>query len=176
MKIQPKAGNSDGVMPFSKYKPFQPIGLLDRTWPNKTLQTAPRWCSVDLRDGNQALIDPMNVDEKLRLWDLLLEIGFCEIEVGFPAASQPDFDFVRKIIEEKLIPDGVWIQVLCQAREELIEKSIEAIQGAENVIFHLYNSTSTLQRRVVFEMHRSGVIDLASVSYTHLTLPTNREV
>ena len=161
MKIQPKVGNSDGVMPFGKYKPFQPIGLLDRTWPNKTLQAAPRWCSVDLRDGNQALIDPMNVDEKLRLWDLLLEIGFCEIEVGFPAASQPDFDFVRKIIEEKLIPDGVWIQVLCQAREELIEKSIEAIQGAENVIFHLYNSTSTLQRRVVFEMDRSGIIDLA---------------
>ena len=159
MKIQPKVGNSDGVMPFGKYKPFQPIGLLDRTWPNKTLQVAPRWCSVDLRDGNQALIDPMNVDEKLRLWDLLLEIGFCEIEVGFPAASQPHFDFVRKIIEEKLIPDGVWIQVLCQAREELIEKSIEAIQGAENVIFHLYNSTSTLQRRVVFEMDRSGIVD-----------------
>ena len=102
MKIQPKVGNSDGVMPFGKYKPFQPIGLLDRTWPNKTLQAAPRWCSVDLRDGNQALIDPKNVDEKLRLWDLLLEIGFCEIEVGFPAASQPDFDFVRKIIEEKI--------------------------------------------------------------------------
>ena len=139
MKIQPKVGNSDGVMPFGKYKPFQPIGLLDRTWPNKTLQAAPRWCSVDLRDGNQALIDPMSVDEKLRLWNLLLEIGFCEIEVGFPAASQPDFDFVRKIIDEKLIPGGVWIQVLCQAREELIEKSIEAIQGAENVIFHLYN-------------------------------------
>ncbi|NCF32144.1 MAG: 2-isopropylmalate synthase [Proteobacteria bacterium] len=148
-------------MPFQKYNAFQPIDLPDRQWPSKVLDKAPRWCSVDLRDGNQALIDPMNVDEKLRLWDLLLEIGFAEIEVGFPAASQPDFDFIRRIIDEGRIPADVSIQVLCQAREELIMRSVEALQGAPNVIFHLYNSTSELQRRVVFGMDRQGIIDLA---------------
>ena len=161
MSHQPQSGRAIGVMPFSKYSAFKPIDLPDRQWPSKIIEQAPRWCSVDLRDGNQALIDPMNVDEKLRLWDLLLEIGFAEIEVGFPAASQPDFDFIRRIIDEDRIPEGVSIQILCQAREELIKKSVEALEGAPNVIFHLYNSTSELQRRVVFGMDRQGIIDLA---------------
>ncbi len=155
------SGRAAGAMPFEKYQAFTPIDLPDRQWPSRALTRAPRWCSVDLRDGNQALIDPMNVDEKLRLWDLLLEIGFAEIEVGFPAASQPDFDFIRRIIDEDRIPDGVSIQVLCQARAELIERTVEALEGAPSVIFHLYNSTSELQRRVVFDMDRSGIIDLA---------------
>ena len=148
-------------MPFQKYRPFAPIDLPDRRWPSAVITEPPRWCSVDLRDGNQALIDPMNVDEKLRMWDLLLEIGFAEVEVGFPAASQPDFDFIRRIIDEDRIPEGVAIQVLCQVREELIERSIEALAGAPSSIFHLYNSTSELQRRVVFAMDRQGIIDLA---------------
>ena len=148
-------------MPFSKYKRFAPIVLNDRQWPGRVIEAAPRWCSVDLRDGNQALIDPMNVDEKLRMFELLLQVGFAEIEVGFPAASQPDFDFIRRIIDEQRIPDGVAVQVLCQARKELIERTVEALQGAPNVIFHLYNSTSELQRRVVFDMNRQGIIDLA---------------
>ena len=155
------SGRAPGAMPFNKYKAFAPIDLPDRQWPGTVLTTAPRWCSVDLRDGNQALIDPMTVDEKLRLWDLLLDIGFAEIEVGFPAASQPDFDFIRRIIDEDRIPDGVSIQVLCQARAELIERTVEALQGAASVIFHLYNSTSTLQRRVVFGLEPQGIIDLA---------------
>ncbi len=150
-----------GRMPFQKYRRFQPIDLPNRQWPTRQILQAPRWCSVDLRDGNQALIDPMNVDEKLRMFDLLLEVGFAEIEVGFPAASQPDFDFIRRIIEEDRIPDGVAIQILCQAREELIARSVEALQGAKKVIFHLYNSTSELQRRVVFNMDRKGIVDLA---------------
>jgi len=154
-------GRAPGAMPFSKYQPFKPIDLPDRQWPSQVIEQAPRWCSVDLRDGNQALIDPMNVDEKLRLWDLLLDIGFSEIEVGFPAASQPDFDFIRKLIDEDRIPDDVTVQVLCQARRELIEKTVEALEGAPNVIFHLYNSTSELQRRVVFDLDRSGITDLA---------------
>lgn len=154
-------GRAEGAMPFEKYRAFTPIDLPNRQWPTRVLQKAPRWCSVDLRDGNQALIDPMNVEEKLRLWDLLLEIGFAEIEVGFPAASQPDFDFIRRIIDEGRIPEGVSIQVLCQAREELIERTVEALEGAPSVIFHLYNSTSELQRRVVFGMERSGIVDLA---------------
>ena len=161
MNHQPQSGRARGAMPFHKYKGFQPIDLPDRQWPSTVLQHAPRWCSVDLRDGNQALIDPMNVDEKLRLWDLLLDVGFAEIEAGFPAASQPDFDFIRRIIDEGRIPADVSIQVLCQAREELITRSVEALEGAPNVIFHLYNSTSELQRRVVFGMDRQGVIDLA---------------
>ncbi len=155
------SGRAPGSMPFHKYRPFQPVALPERQWPGKTIERAPRWCSVDLRDGNQALIDPMDVDEKLRMYELLLEVGFAEIEVGFPAASQPDFDFIRRIIDEGRIPSGVSVQVLCQAREELIERTVEALDGAPNVIFHLYNSTSELQRRVVFEMDRAGVIDLA---------------
>ena len=157
---QPRS-RAGGAMPFHKYRPFAPIDLPGRQWPGRTLERAPRWCSVDLRDGNQALIDPMNVQEKLRMFDLLLEVGFAEIEVGFPAASQPDFDFIRRIIDEDRIPDGVAIQVLCQAREELIERTVEALAGAPEVIFHLYNSTSELQRRVVFGMDHQGIIDLA---------------
>ena len=149
-------------MPFHKYKPFEPIRLTDRTWPDQVITQAPRWCSVDLRDGNQALVEPMLPNEKQKMWDLLVDIGFREIEVGFPAASQTDFDFVRKIIEEDRIPDGVTIQVLCQAREELIQRTCEAVSGAKSVIFHLYNSTSTLQRRVVFNMSREEVIALAT--------------
>ncbi|MBQ75179.1 MAG: 2-isopropylmalate synthase [Gammaproteobacteria bacterium] len=149
-------------MPFHKYKAFEPIPLPDRTWPDKTITAAPRWCSVDLRDGNQALIEPMTPAEKQKMYDLLLELGFKEIEVGFPAASQTDFDFVRSIIEEGLIPDDVTIQVLCQARAELIARTCEAVSGARNVIFHLYNSTSALQRKVVFNMSREEVIKLAT--------------
>ncbi len=155
------AGNAPGRMPFQKYRPFAPIDLKDRQWPNRVITRAPRWCSVDLRDGNQALVDPMDVDEKLKMWDLLLEVGFAEIEVGFPAASQPDFDFIRRIIEGDRIPPHVTIQVLCQARKELIDRTVEALAGAPQAIFHLYNSTSTLQRRVVFGMDRGGIIDLA---------------
>jgi 2-isopropylmalate synthase len=156
-----RAGSAPGRMPFEKYHSFTPIDLPDRQWPNAVIERAPRWCSVDLRDGNQALIDPMNVDEKLRMWDLLLEVGLVEIEVGFPAASQPDFDFIRRIIDEDRIPDGVTIQVLCQARQELIDRTVDALEGAKSAIFHLYNSTSTLQRRVVFETGREGILDLA---------------
>ena len=149
-------------MPFHKYKPFRPLTLPDRTWPNNFITQAPRWCSVDLRDGNQALVEPMTPNEKQKMWDLLVEIGFKEIEVGFPSASQTDFDFVRKIIEENRIPDDVTIQILCQARQELIERSCEAVAGAKNVIFHLYNSTSTLQRKVVFNMTREEITKLAT--------------
>ena len=148
-------------MPFQKYRPFSPVSLPDRQWPDQVLTVPPRWCSVDLRDGNQALIDPMNVDEKLRLYELLLEVGFVEIEVGFPAASQPDFDFIRHIIENDMVPAEVTVQVLCQARSELIARTVEALDGAPNAIFHLYNSTSELQRRVVFNMDRAGIVDLA---------------
>ena len=156
-----RAGGRNAAMPFQKYRPFQPIDLPDRQWPSRTITKAPRWCSVDLRDGNQALIDPMRPEEKLRFWNLLLSLGLEEIEVGFPAASQTDFDFVRKIITENRIPEAVTIQVLCQAREELIVRSVDAIAGAKRAIFHLYNSTSTLQRRVVFGKSRQEIIDLA---------------
>ncbi|MBT5685806.1 MAG: 2-isopropylmalate synthase [Gammaproteobacteria bacterium] len=162
-------------MPFQKYKPFKPIPLPDRTWPDKVITDAPRWCSVDLRDGNQALIEPMTPNEKQKMYDLLLDIGFTEIEVGFPAASQTDFDFVRKIIEEDRIPDGVTIQVLCQAREELIKRTCEAVAGAKRVIFHLYNSTSTLQRKVVFNKSREEVINLATDA-TQIVKDNTREL
>ena len=155
------AGSRRGAMPFAKYQPFEPVPLADRQWPSRTLTAPPRWCSVDLRDGNQALVDPMNVDEKLRLYELLLEVGFLEIEVGFPAASQPDFDFIRGIVERGMVPPNVTIQVLCQARPELIDRTVEALDGAPRAIFHLYNSTSELQRRVVFNMDRRGIVDLA---------------
>jgi 2-isopropylmalate synthase len=163
------------TMPFHKYKPFKPISLPDRTWPDKVITDAPRWCSVDLRDGNQALIEPMTPNEKQKMYDLLLDIGFTEIEVGFPAASQTDFDFVRKIIEEDRIPDGVTIQVLCQAREELIKRTCEAVTGAKRVIFHLYNSTSTLQRKVVFNKSREEVIKLATDA-TQIVKDNTREL
>ncbi|MBD3647113.1 MAG: 2-isopropylmalate synthase [Pseudomonadales bacterium] len=156
------ASVSEKQMPFQKYKPFKSVSLPDRTWPDQTITEAPRWCSVDLRDGNQALIEPMTPKQKRKMYDLLIELGFKEIEVGFPAASQTDYDFVRMIIEENLVPDDVAIQVLCQAREELIARTFEAVQGAKKVIFHLYNSTSTVQRKVVFNMSREEVIKLAT--------------
>ena len=159
---QPVTTASVRKMPFEKYRAFKPVSLPDRTWPDQVISKAPRWCSVDLRDGNQALIEPMTPDEKLKMYHLLLELGFKEIEVGFPAASQTDFDFVRLIIEHNMIPDGVTIQVLCQAREELIARTCEAVQGARHVIFHLYNSTSTLQRKVVFNMSREQVVAMAT--------------
>ena len=155
------AGTRAGAMPYGKYRPFQPVDLPDRTWPSAILETPPRWCSVDLRDGDQALIDPMNVAEKLRMWDLLLDIGLKEIEVGFPSASQSDFDFIRRIVGEGRIPPDVTIQVICPARQDLIRRTVDALEGAPNVIFHLFNSTSTLERRVVFEMERRSIFDLA---------------
>ena len=144
-----------------KYRAFPQIDLPDRTWPTKTIDKAPIWCSVDLRDGNQALIEPMNSDRKMRFFRHLLAVGFKEIEVGFPAASETDFDFVRQIIEKDLIPDDVTIQVLTQSREELIRRTVEAVKGAKNVIIHLYNSTSTVQRRVVFGLEEEGITDIA---------------
>src|SRR5271167_3773967 len=137
-------------MPISKYRAYAPIVLPDRQWPSKVISKAPIWCSVDLRDGNQALIEPMGVERKNRMFDLLVRMGFKEIEVAFPSASQTDFDFVRSIIEGGKIPDDVAIQVLTQCRGELIERTYEAVKGAKNVILHFYNSTSALQREVVF--------------------------
>jgi len=148
-------------MPFARYESFAPIRLADRTWPGKVIDRAPRWCAVDLRDGNQALIDPMDSHRKLKMFELLVKMGYKEIEVGFPAASQTDFDFVRQIIEEGLIPDDVVIQVLTQARAELIERTFESVRGAKRAIIHLYNSTSTLQRRVVFGQDREGITAIA---------------
>ncbi|WP_139978390.1 2-isopropylmalate synthase [Nocardioides litoris] len=148
-------------MPFQRYAPFIPVDLTDRTWPSKRMEKAPRWCAVDLRDGNQALIDPMSPARKLEMFTLLVRMGYKEIEVGFPSASQTDFDFVRQLIDEDLIPDDVVIQVLTQAREELIERTYEAIRGAKQAIVHLYNSTSTLQRRVVFGLDEDGIADIA---------------
>ena len=148
-------------MPFQRYSPFIPIDLTDRTWPSKRVTQAPRWCAVDLRDGNQALIDPMTPSRKKKMFQLLVSMGYKEIEVGFPSASQTDFDFVRQLIEEDLIPDDVVIQVLTQAREHLIARTYEAIEGAPQAIVHVYNSTSTLQRRVVFGLDRAGIKDIA---------------
>jgi 2-isopropylmalate synthase len=147
--------------PKNKYRPFAPIDLRDRTWPDKVLTTPPLWCSVDLRDGNQALIEPMDAARKRRMFDMLVRTGFKEIEVGFPAASQTDFDFVRELIEKNLIPDDVVIQVLTQARPELIERTYESVRGAKRAIVHLYNSTSTVQRRVVFGLDRPGIVNIA---------------
>ena len=149
------------VMPINKYRPFAPVPLPDRRWPGRAITKAPIWCSVDLRDGNQALVEPMGPDKKRRMFELLLRMGFKEIEVGFPSASQTDFDFVRQLIDEKMIPDDVTIQVLTQAREELINRTFESIKGSKQAIVHLYNSTSELQRRVVFGLDRQGIIDIA---------------
>ena len=148
-------------MPFDKYAPFVPIVLEDRTWPNVVIDAAPTWCSVDLRDGNQALIDPMDPARKLRMFAELVDMGFKEIEVGFPSASQPDFDFLRQLIEEDLIPDDVWIQVLVQCREELIERTYEGLAGAPRAIVHFYNSTNPLQRDVVFNLDKDGIKQVA---------------
>jgi 2-isopropylmalate synthase len=144
-----------------KYTPFQPITLQDRQWPNNVITKPPIWCSVDLRDGNQALIEPMDAERKARMFRLLVELGFKEIEVGFPAASDTDFTFVRQIIEGGMVPDDVTIQVLTQARPELIERTFESLKGARRAIVHLYNSTSTLQRRVVFGMDQVGITEIA---------------
>ncbi|CAD5281129.1 2-isopropylmalate synthase [Bosea sp. 62] len=150
------------TMPISKYRAYAPVNLPDRKWPSQVLTKAPIWCSVDLRDGNQALIEPMGVDRKDRMFNLLVKLGFKEIEVAFPAASQTDFDFVRSIIESGAIPDDVAIQVLTQCRSELIERTFEAVKGAKNVILHFYNSTSTLQRDVVFRSDRKGIVKIAT--------------
>jgi 2-isopropylmalate synthase len=153
--VQPKK------MAFDKYKPFLPLVLRDRTWPDSPITKAPLWCSVDLRDGNQALIDPMDPERKRRMFIELVNMGFKEIEIGFPSASQPDFDFCRQLIDEDLIPDDVTIQVLVQCRQELIERTYEAIDGAKQAIVHFYNSTNPLQREVVFGLDKQGIIDIA---------------
>ncbi|MCR4925255.1 MAG: 2-isopropylmalate synthase [Clostridiales bacterium] len=146
---------------YQKYIPFTPVPIENRQWPSKTIEKAPIWCSVDLRDGNQALIDPMNLQEKLEMFKTLIDIGIKEIEVGFPSASETEYEILRTLIDEKYIPDDVTIQVLVQAREHLIRKTFEAISGAKNVIVHFYNSTSTLQRKVVFKKDMDGIIDIA---------------
>jgi len=147
---------------IKKYKPFEPIPLKGRNWPNKVIQSAPRWCSVDLRDGNQALIEPMGHERKKRMFKLLCDLGFKEIEVGFPAASETDFEFIRWLIEEKKIPSDVTIQVLTQARDHIIERTFESVKGASQAIVHFYNSTSTLQRKVVFDQNKEGVKKIAT--------------
>ena len=146
---------------ITKYQPFPPVDLPDRQWPSRQITAAPIWCSVDLRDGNQALAIPMSVEEKVEMFGLLVQLGFKEIEVGFPAASQIEFDFMRRLVDENLIPDDVTVQVLVQAREPLIERTFEALRGLKQAIVHLYNSTSPLQRRVVFGMSREEIIDIA---------------
>ncbi|MDC1287693.1 2-isopropylmalate synthase [Gammaproteobacteria bacterium] len=146
---------------FRKYRPFPPIAKRARRWPDRVIESAPEWCSVDLRDGNQALIEPMNPSQKMAMFQLLVDVGFKQIEVGFPAASQPDFDFVRQLIEQDLVPDDVTIQVLTQAREPLIARSFEALKGARRAIMHLYNSTSTVQREQVFKMSRDEIKGIA---------------
>src|ERR1035437_7473880 len=151
-------------MPVEKYVPFRPLPLRleNREWPNRQIERAPIWCSVDLRDGNQALIDPMDPDRKLRMFEALVLMGFKEIEVGFPSASQPDYDFVRQLIERDLIPDDVAIQVLVQCRPELMERTYESVVGAKHAIVHFNNSTSVLQRRVVFGLDKEGVTKIAT--------------
>src|SRR5215510_4650985 len=148
-------------MPFRRYRPYDVVVLPDRTWPDVVLDTAPIWCSTDLRDGNQALVNPMDIARKRRFFDLLVRLGVKEIEVGFPAASKADFDFCRALVEEELIPADTTIAVLTQARPELIERTYEAIEGARKAIVHLYNSTSETQRRVVFRLDRDGITQLA---------------
>src|SRR3954471_3749509 len=148
-------------MPFEKYRAFVPLELPDREWPDRKLMEAPRWCAVDLRDGNQALIDPMDPVRKRKMFETLVQMGFKEIEVGFPSASQPDFDLVRILIEEDLIPDDVKIQVLTQCRPDLIERTYESIAGSRQAIVHFYNSTSVLQRRVVFGLDKDGITEIA---------------
>ena len=152
--------------PTRKYPPFAPVALPDRRWPSATISRAPVWCSVDLRDGNQALIEPMDAERKLSMFELLVDLGYKEIEVGFPAASQTDFDFIRKLIDERRIPDDVTVQVLTQSREPLIRRTFEALEGAKRAIVHLYNSTSTTQRRVVFGLDRAGIVDIAVTGAT----------
>jgi 2-isopropylmalate synthase len=159
MPVEPQ---QPSPMAYAKYRATVPVDLPDRTWPDRRLSKAPRWCSVDLRDGNQALIDPMDLERKNVMFDHLVEMGFKEIEVGFPSASQPDFDFVREIIEEDRVPSDVTIQVLTQCRDDLIRRTYESLHGARQVIVHFYNSTSTLQRRVVFGLDREGITKIAT--------------
>jgi 2-isopropylmalate synthase len=157
------------VIPAKKYKPFAPVDLPDRQWPSRVIDHHPvwcsvdlrDWCSVDLRDGNQALIEPMDSERKRRMFDTLVAMGFKEIELGFPAASETDFAFIRELIEENRIPTDVTVQVLTQSRKELIDRTFEAMEGARRVIVHLYNSTSALQRRVVFGLDRAGITNIA---------------
>ena len=146
---------------YRKYRPFAPVGLTDRNWPDRVISKAPDWCSVDLRDGNQALPQPMSVRKKLELYELLVQLGFTEIEIGFPSASQTEFDFARRLIEDNLIPDTVTIQVLTQARRDLIERTFEAVEGAKRVIVHVYNSTSPVQRDQVFQASKAEVTAIA---------------
>ncbi len=149
------------MLNFKRYKRVPVVNYPQRQWPNKEIEKAPIWCSVDLRDGNQALIEPMTVDEKVEMFQLLLKLGFKEIEIGFPAASQIEFDFLRKLVAENMIPEDVKVQVLCQCRQNLIDRTFEAIEGIPNVVFHIYNSTSTLQRDVVFHKERPEIIQIA---------------
>ncbi|MFI6759330.1 2-isopropylmalate synthase [Micromonospora sp. NPDC050417] len=161
----PIARQRPSRMPYQRYQAYQQqfsVDLPDRSWPTRQVTAAPRWCAVDLRDGNQALIDPMSPERKRRMFQLLVQMGYKEIEVGFPSASQTDFDFVRQLIEQDLIPDDVTIQVLTQCREHLIERTFESLRGAKRAIVHFYNSTSTLQRRVVFGLDRDGITDIAT--------------
>jgi 2-isopropylmalate synthase len=157
----PPAKTTPKPMPFGKYRPYEGVPLAERRWPSQRITAAPRWCAVDLRDGNQALIDPMDPERKRRFFDTLVKMGFKEIEVGFPSASQPDYDFVRLLIEEDLVPEDVTIQVLTQCRPELIERTYECLHGARDVIVHFYNSTSCLQRRVVFGLEKDGITKIA---------------
>src|SRR6266536_4068629 len=161
MTVRPQRVRSPSVMPCARYTPFRPVDLPDRIWPAKAITKAPRWLSTDLRDGNQALIDQRTPARKRRMFDLLGRLGYKEIEVGFPSASQADFDCIRQLVEDELIPDDVTIQVLTQARDHLIERTFESIDGAPKAIVHLYNSTSTLQRRVVFGLDKDGITGIA---------------
>ncbi|MGB8649738.1 MAG: 2-isopropylmalate synthase [Mycobacteriales bacterium] len=162
MLAAPRSREEQHPVKFQRYQPFPPVGLTERTWPDQVIDKAPQWCSVDLRDGNQALIEPMDSSRKLRMFRLLVEMGYKEIEVGFPAASSTDFDFIRLLVEQDMVPEDVTIQVLTQAREELIERTVQSLVGFRGTaLIHLYNSTSTLQRRVVFGLDRDGVKDIA---------------
>src|SRR5690554_1042472 len=163
--VDPIARQQPSRMPYHRYRPYHSVfqvDLPDRTWPNRRIEKAPRWCAVDLRDGNQALIDPMSPERKRRMFQLLVRMGYKEIEVGFPAASQTDYDFVRQLIEQDMIPDDVTIQVLTQCREHLIDRTFEALRGARRAIVHFYNSTSVLQRRVVFGLDKDGITEIAT--------------
>src|SRR6266853_4952851 len=148
-------------MPYWKYRSYPTVDLPDRTWPDRVVDHAPIWCSTDLRDGNQALVKPMDAARKQRMFDLLVSLGVKEIEVGFPSASKTDFDFVRRLVEDDLIPGDTTIAVLTQARPELIERTYDAIEGAHRAIVHLYNSTSETQRRIVFRLDKDGITGLA---------------
>ncbi len=163
----PNAVQHPSGMPYTRYRPYEPVDLPDRTWPQATITEAPLWCSVDLRDGNQALIEPMDPERKWRMFEALCAAGFKEIEVGFPSASETDFKFVREIIEADAVPDDVTIQVLTQCRPELIERTFESIEGARTAIVHFYNSTSTLQRRVVFGLDMDGIVQIATDAAAH---------